>query len=529
MQFLKEIYLTLKDRYELLYSSFSLNDLRLIDDDLGEIEKDDENAKESIAQAYLETSKTLSQLLYVILGITVIAILAAKTPDVVFISALDSSFSLPIFGGKASFHTFAIITPIILIGVWLYLGMFMARISSLETKISQFDIIPIPTIKHFHHPILKIVSFCLIYFAVPLSVCLISWKASGVPTVNIEAGQPDLPQIGLENRVQGDPARVDPDFTFEWRSTLSNHFFTFYFPFISALVIFVDIWLLIRTLKRERLRKWLLVTNLMIAVIFCVVAPQHPEWFKRSAYLFNANFSEKWLAYMNLDGADIRVANLKNSDFRRSSFNGAWLIEADAELSNLNGSQFTNANLTSAKLIGVTAIGSYFWCSDLTDADLGAAMTNSGSQPSKFNKVDFFAARLQNAILAKSIFKDTWFSGVQADGADFSNADMTKSHLNQGASFWECKFVNTILHEADMSEGDFAYAEFDRADFKGANLVDANFHSANLENASNITQEMLNGSCGNDDTKIPPELKRPEHWPCPFKRIEVDTSICQLD
>lgn len=78
-----------------------------------------------------------------------------------------------------------------------------------------------------------------------------------------------------------------------------------------------------------------------------------------------------------------------------------------------------------------------------------------------------------------------------------------------------------------MSEGDFAYANFESADFEGANLVDANFHSANLENALNITQGMLDRSCGDGDTKIPPKLKRPEHWPCEFKRIEVDTSICK--
>nr|VFJ92085.1 MAG: hypothetical protein BECKLFY1418A_GA0070994_102035 [Candidatus Kentron sp. LFY] len=374
MKLLKEVYLKLKLKgpHEKVYSSLSLNDLRLIDDNLGEVDKDDENAKEAIAQAYLETSKTLSKLLYAILGITIIAILATETPDVVFISALDSSFSLPVFGGKASFHTFAIITPIILIGVWLYLGIFMARISSLETKVRQLDIIPAPTINHIHHPVLKVVSFCIIYFAVPLLVLLISWKASGVPAINIEAGQPDLPAIGLENRVQGDPAMANPKFTFEWRSTFSSRFFTFYFPFVSILIIFVDVWLLIKMLKKERLRKWLVGINLMTVVIFCVIAPQHPEWFKRSARLFNANFSEKWLAYINLDGADIRIANLKDSDFRRSSFKGAWLIEADAELSNLSGSEFRNADLTRAKLIGVIAIWIIFLVLKFNRSGLGS-------------------------------------------------------------------------------------------------------------------------------------------------------------
>jgi uncharacterized protein YjbI with pentapeptide repeats len=51
-----------------------------------------------------------------------------------------------------------------------------------------------------------------------------------------------------------------------------------------------------------------------------------------------------------------------------------------------------------------------------------------------------------------------------------------------------------------------------RANLSGANLSGADLWEANLSGADHLTQDQLEETTGNANTRLPPDLKPPKHW-----------------
>jgi hypothetical protein len=66
----------------------------------------------------------------------------------------------------------------------------------------------------------------------------------------------------------------------------------------------------------------------------------------------------------------------------------------------------------------------------------------------------------------------------------------------------QARFTGANLSEADLSE-----AGLSEADLAGAIL-----YRADLSGAQHLTQEQLEQTTGDADTKLPPHLKPPAHW-----------------
>jgi uncharacterized protein YjbI with pentapeptide repeats len=59
---------------------------------------------------------------------------------------------------------------------------------------------------------------------------------------------------------------------------------------------------------------------------------------------------------------------------------------------------------------------------------------------------------------------------------------------------------------SDLSEADLSQADLSETDLSGTNLSGADLSTASF------TQEELEPATGDENTRLPPELKPPAHW-----------------
>lgn len=143
-----------------------------------------------------------------------------------------------------------------------------------------------------------------------------------------------------------------------------------------------------------------------------------------------------------------------------------WLPQAD-----LRGATLSGANLQNAMLSGA----------NLRDADLAGA-------------------DLRNAILDRADLTGAILAGARLDRADLRYARLDGDDV-AGAS----------LDDADLSAAHFNGAILDDASLKGANLTNAKFKDtkirrADLSGAIGLKQEQIDGTCGDEETRLPLEL-----------------------
>ena len=139
----------------------------------------------------------------------------------------------------------------------------------------------------------------------------------------------------------------------------------------------------------------------------------------------------------DLNGADLRKANLINADLSGADLSGAYLINADLSGANLSGADLLRAYLGGADLSGADLSGANLWRADLGGADLGGA---------DLRGADISGAYLRGANLG----------GADLGGADLSGADLRGAYLNgaylSGAQYNEkTAFLALVCPE----EGDF--------------------------------------------------------------------------
>ena len=138
-------------------------------------------------------------------------------------------------------------------------------------------------------------------------------------------------------------------------------------------------------------------------------------------------------------------------DLSETNLSGADLSGADLSGADLNGAILNGANLTEANLFGAILLGA-----DLSGAILSGAILNGAI---------LLGADLPAAIL----------SGADLQGAYLLGADLTEANL-----------FGAILLGADLSGADLS--------------------------AAILTQEHLEQAEGDENTRLPPHLKPPEHW-----------------
>ena len=155
---------------------------------------------------------------------------------------------------------------------------------------------------------------------------------------------------------------------------------------------------------------------------------------------------------------------------------GKTLVEkARAELGQVKG-----ARLERADLRHVDAFGAFLAKADLPGAKLlGANLSRANLQRANLLSAVLYGARLRQANL---------------QGADLRNAN---------------------LQMADLSRANLQGARLIGANLQGARLNHANLRGADLSEARNLTREQLDEACGDEKTKLPDDLADYQMKACP--------------
>ena len=152
-------------------------------------------------------------------------------------------------------------------------------------------------------------------------------------------------------------------------------------------------------------------------------------------FLYEAGLIHKDKPSVDLQGADLMKALMREKDLH-----GAMLAKVQ-----LNGANLRNANLSGA---------------DLSDASLGAWLEVLSLD--EYEEID--DAREDRTLLSRANLSGANLRNADLDSADFSRANLSKATLD-GA-----KLGHTDLSEADLTEASLIGADLDRADLKGAKV-----------------------------------------------------------
>ncbi len=216
------------------------------------------------------------------------------------------------------------------------------------------------------------------------------------------------------------------------------------------------------------------------------------------ANLNGADLRNAVLKQSNLSGVKLDNAMLANADLSYSTLANASLVNADMKQSNLKGADLSytdlseadlkNARLEEANLYNAILVNAKLEQVNLRDTDLeGANLDGADMKNANLTRVDLHNASLRNANMESANLEDSNLSLANLEGAELSRAQL------RGAEFKNSNLNSARLVEADLNGASFDSAQLRFTDLSGADLTDAKLNSANLEGAS-LTNAKLNGA-----------------------------------
>lgn len=176
---------------------------------------------------------------------------------------------------------------------------------------------------------------------------------------------------------------------------------------------------------------------------------------------------ERNFAHVDLTGASLSGANLRDID--------------------LSGANLTGANLSWAFLNRANLVGACLRRTDLRSATLNAAsLSQANLSGANFSKADLRVAQLQGADLNWATGQEADLGGANLEGAKLDQANLERAKLNG------TRLVEAELMEAQLRRVSLAGATLDRANLREANLEEANLREASLV-GTNLTEANLSG------------------------------------
>jgi Pentapeptide repeats (8 copies) len=166
----------------------------------------------------------------------------------------------------------------------------------------------------------------------------------------------------------------------------------------------------------------------------------------------------------------------------------------DLRGANLNETHLERANLQGAHLEGANLIGAHLGGADLREAHLDSA-------------------KLQEAQLDDAKLEEAFLEGAALYGAHLKRASLTGAHL-EGANL-----IGAHLEGADLRE-----AHLERAKLQGAHLERALLYGARLKEAKFLKPGQIQCTYGNETTELPGDLggHRPSLWSQnPAKQMQI--------
>ncbi|ABW14012.1 pentapeptide repeat protein [Parafrankia sp. EAN1pec] len=205
--------------------------------------------------------------------------------------------------------------------------------------------------------------------------------------------------------------------------------------------------------------------------------------------------------------ADLTGLHLGAADLADVQLTGADLTGAQLAGANLTNAWLSGANLTRAHLDGAVLTDARLDRADLTRARLGGAdLTRAWLQHANLTRAQLGGANVTDARLV-----GTDLTGARLDGANLTRTWLDGANLT-GARLEGAKLVNAWLERANLIGARLIGADLDGAWLNGVDLLGAWLNGADLARVVGLSQSQLDEARGNDETRIPDGLVRPESW-----------------
>jgi uncharacterized protein YjbI with pentapeptide repeats len=428
-----------------------------------------------IVKAWDETATQVTRIGLTFVGTAAFCLLSLLTPDSALLGGSEK-INVPL-AGPVSFFGFMLLGPALLIGLRVYLQIYVEHSERLDRLARSLSAVRAPTLLPLQNSLIQLLSNLTRYLLLPVTLLLFAWKAAVFPV---------------------------------WGSSL-------FAIAIAAIVSHV-------MLPFGRLSWGSKALLSVSAAAIAAVVMLGLKWpLHRPFDLFRANLSDQWLL-----GEDLRQANLRYATLRGANLNFADLSGADLSGADLNGAKLHSglegANLSGAVLTGADLSGASLSRADLSLANLtGANLSSANMKGALLGGANLSGANLNFAVLIGANLNFAVLRGAGLSTAVLSNASLSSAKLS-GANLSGAYLNGAFLSGADLSGADLNFADLSGADLSdqknvprgeevylsGADLSSANMKGAllsgaNLSGAKNLTQTQLDGACGNS-TKLPEGL-----------------------
>ncbi len=220
------------------------------------------------------------------------------------------------------------------------------------------------------------------------------------------------------------------------------------------------------------------------------------------------------IQYQNLSRVNFRNGDWTQADFAGSAFVNANMSHAIFTSSNFFGCDMRNANLEESNLTRADLRGAYIAGANLTRANLEAADMREG-KIMKRGKRGVLEDRKRSAgagaktVLIGAKLTETNMAGVQAQCADFTDADLSGTLMTNG-NFSDVNFEGANLADSDMSNSDLSNANMNETIIAGALMKGTERGGLMIENA--VTERDMGDKLENLGKTLPDLLKEHTVW-----------------
>jgi Pentapeptide repeats (8 copies) len=225
------------------------------------------------------------------------------------------------FAGPVSFFGFMLLGPAVLIGLRVYLQIYVEHSERLDRLARSVSVVRAPTLIPQQNPLLRLFSGLIFYTLLPVATTLFAWKAAVFPA---------------------------------WGSALFG---------VAVAAIASHVMLPLKKFS------WPLKAFLSVGAAIVVFANVGGYGLAHRPFALNrVDLSGHWLV-----SEDFSCADLSFADLSRANLSGANLTRADLTGANLTGANLTGANLSGADLSGASLGGANLTLASLSNANLTGA------------------------------------------------------------------------------------------------------------------------------------------------------------
>ena len=387
-----------------------------------------------IKEAYIEASKTVRQLLFVISGFSIFCLISLGSPDIYLLG--ESKFISVPFAGQMSFSLFMILGPIILLSFRVYLHLYESHYRTLHFLLNKRSVIMPPNLTIFNNIILK-------FFAKPSCV-------SSVPFVI----------FFFSNKARAISLFIYPSLI------------------VAIIVVAIHIILLVsRSHYRNDIFKKSIIITILLSINLCVIIfLVDIDKIRRPLNLFRADLSSQWLVGSDLKHANLQSANFTGTNLSGSDLSSANLKDVNFENAKLENVNFMNSDLSNAKFINSILSGSNFSKAKI----YSTTFKSSNLLKTKFNnsnieKTFFYENIFSDHNIVKKAENDDCHIFEVGYGLREENCEKIFDYLDEltegSIDFSKANFIDTDFSNQDCRWVNFRYATFNNVMFLGVNLA----------------------------------------------------------